>query len=219
MNERCAWVSDSVLTSSPEPLMSGIDMPRSAKEPHAVRVSPVSMPAMFAMIAPVTLTPLLNLRFTPNDAVSLWRTAWSAKARFSDLSKLNPVDELSLPEKMFLNASSSRSIPSAARKSASLRALYSRLLKAAMRTASTSPISRALVPPFHTEIEGSSPPGSILSPTRQYRFVGMSRMPNDAGSFASRFWSIISRRRRVSAGVSVSIFSTRPTASCWYAER
>ena len=70
MNERCACVSGSVFTSSPEPLRSGIDMLRSAEEPHAVFLSPVSIPATFAIIEPVTRTPLRNLRLKPSFALS-----------------------------------------------------------------------------------------------------------------------------------------------------
>ena len=48
-----------------------------------------------------------------------------------------------------------------------MRDLYSRLLNAAILTASTSPISSAFVPPCHTDAAASSPPGSIRSSTRQ----------------------------------------------------
>ena len=167
MKERCACVSDSVLTSSPEPRRSGMEMLRSAEEPHAVRVSPVSIPATFAIIEPVTRTPLRNLRETLSEALSLWLTEWSEMLSRSDLSYSMFTDDLSCPANMFLNASSSRSMASAARYRFSLRDLYSRLLKAAIRTASTSPISSAFVPPRQTDTDGSSPPGRSLSPARQ----------------------------------------------------
>ena len=90
-------------------------MLRSADEPHAVRVSPVSMPARLAMIEPVTRTPLRNLRVTPNVADSSCDTAWFASARRSCVSRDTDRLEASRPEKMLRNASSSRSIASAVR--------------------------------------------------------------------------------------------------------
>ena len=140
--------------------MSGMETDRSASDPHAVALSPVSMPARFSATAPVKRIPFENFRESP----SLPSSPCEPVRPFPELNAEASAE--SRLEKMVLNSLSSRSSASAVWYSDSLLAWYSRLLCAAIRTASRSPISSAFVP------TDSLTPGCSPSEPSSRRFSG-----------------------------------------------